>query len=390
MSLKRNPSLNETKSGLRTVPLILSSLAAVGMLAVAIKVHHLLTPLLIALTIAYIAEPLLSRLERHRIKRRAAATGLYIICLTTFALAGILLGPGIGNQARRLYQNVSTLAKEDGSAMSDAQQEPEDNGQPAAGNGSVDEENRSFLRRIEARISEWEPWARDYLRSHADKIAAQAAGLSISVSKNIAAGLGNAAGFIFGLILVLVFTFFFMLHFREMAETVRQYIPAAHRDRVLRILSRIDAAVSNFFRGRLLICLVSAAVYLIGLRLSGIEFWLLIGLAGGLLSFIPVLGVILPMIPACAFALLSSHPWASLTGVLITFSIVQWVVEPVAGTLILSSKVKMHPVTVILALLVGGSLFGVFGVILSIPFSAVVRILGEEFLLPPLREMAED
>jgi predicted PurR-regulated permease PerM len=89
-------------------------------------------------------------------------------------------------------------------------------------------------------------------------------------------------------------------------------------------------------------------------------------------------------------SVLSSHPWASLTGVLITFSIVQWVVEPVAGTLILSSKVKMHPVTVILALLVGGSLFGVFGVILSIPFSAVVRILGEEFLLPPLREMAED
>ncbi len=75
-------------------------------------------------------------------------------------------------------------------------------------------------------------------------------------------------------------------------------------------------------------------------------------------------------------------------GVLVTFSLVQWVVEPVAGTLILSRQVKMHPVTIILSLLIGGYLFGVFGVILSIPLAAIVRILSEEFVLPPLRDLA--
>jgi predicted PurR-regulated permease PerM len=56
----------------------------------------------------------------------------------------------------------------------------------------------------------------------------------------------------------------------------------------------------------------------------------------------------------------------------------------------LSHEVKLHPVIIIMSLLIGGQLLGVFGVLAAVPVAAVIRILGEEFLLPPLREMAEE
>jgi predicted PurR-regulated permease PerM len=173
-----------------------------------------------------------------------------------------------------------------------------------------------------------------------------------------------------------------------MMETLRAYIPARYRTRILRITGKIDTAVAHFFRGRLLICVISGVIYVTGLKLSGIDFWLLIGIAGGILSFIPFLGVVLPIIPACILAVLTVHPWLSLLGVLMTFSCVQWVIEPLAGTWILSQEVKLHPVTILLAMLIGGTLFGAFGIILSVPLAATVKILGEEFILPPLRELA--
>ena len=68
----------------------------------------------------------------------------------------------------------------------------------------------------------------------------------------------------------------------------------------------------------------------------------------------------------------------------------QAVVEPLVGTLILSHQVKTHPVVIIIALLIGGTLFGAFGMILSIPLAATVKILAEEFIIPPLKDLAEE
>ena len=410
----------------------LAFLAAVAILVLAaiVALRRILTPVAVALAIAYIADPLLNWLERHQVRRWLATVVLYAGCLALLSLAAATLGPKIGNQAQRLYQYVSGLARDYGATVlrSDAVQSgpearkaagaapaggaEEDTGksrpfrQDLGGRGEQEaaagtESGDSIQSResgvsasglpgaISERLPEWAARVRDYLHGHADEIASHVAGWAVTAVQNAVKGLSNAASFVLGLVLVLVFTFFFMLHFRRMVRAVGRYVPAAQRERTLRIVGRIDSAVSDFFRGRLLVCLIAGVVYVVGLRLCAIDFWHLIGVAGGVLSFIPILGVILPLIPACAFALLTAHPWASLLGVIVTFSAVQWVVEPVAGTLILSRQVRMHPVTVILSLLIGGYLFGVFGVILSVPVAAVARILGEEFVLPPLRQMAE-
>jgi len=381
---------------------LIPALAGVTLLALAVVLRGVLTPVAVAFVLAYIAEPLLAGLERRRVRRWISVSVLYVVGLILMAVAGLTLGPSIGRQARSLYRDVAVLArdyggtflefeKEDAAAKEESAPRKEaavGGGQDTAGNAG--QEDRAGLRTggFGGGLPEWASGARSYLRTHADAIAGRVAGWTVMAGRNAAQGLSSAAGFIFGLLLVLVFTFFFMLHFREMVARLKAYIPAVHRERTLRIVRDIDAAVSNFFRGRLMVCVIAGIVYALGLRLSGIDFWLLIGLSAGLLGFVPIVGTMLPFIPSAAFALLTEHPWASLLGVLATFAVVQWIVEPVAGTLILSRQVKMHPVTIILALLIGGSLFGFFGVLLSVPLAAIAGILGREFLLPPLRELA--
>lgn len=394
----------------RNLKLAFLAIVGIFLVVVAIILRTVLTPVLISLVLAYVADPLLGWCERHRIRRWVATTLLYIVCIGLIGFLTAALGPRIVNQTQRLYRYVSGVAMNYGSAVLESGSEGAPGGSPDAESGEAadrgqevpgtgnngaqqslsGEKTGGILWKLGIPVPEWKMRARNYVQSHADEIATKIAAVAVAVWQNAIKGLSSAAGFVFGLVLVLVYTFFFMLHFRDMTSTVKRHIPAAHRERTLRILGRIDSAVSNFFRGRLLVCLIAGVVYVIGLRISGIDFWLLIGLAGGILGFIPFIGVILPIIPACAFALLTGHPWGSLIGVLVTFSIVQWIVEPLAGTMILSHNVKMHPVTILLALLVGAYLFGMFGVLLSVPLAAVVKILSEEFILPPLRELAAE
>ncbi|MBN1557699.1 MAG: AI-2E family transporter [Lentisphaerae bacterium] len=360
--------------------------AAVLILAAAVLLRRVLTPVLVAFILAYLADPALGWLERHGLRRGIATALLYAVCLAALAAAAVFLGPRIGRQTRRLYREAAGLARDYGSGMLDAEAteaaagSAAENARPGQAAGDADGAPPG---------GPWAQRAREYVARNADRVASRVAALAVAVARNAARGLSNAANIALGVILVLIFTFFFMLHFRDLVAAVDACIPAAYRARTRDIVRRADRAVSNFFRGRLLICLVAGVVYVAGLRLSGIDFWLLIGVAGGVLSFVPILGVVLPLIPAGAFALLTEHPWASVAGVLLTFGAVQWVVEPLAGTLILSREVRMHPALILLALLIGGALAGAFGLLLAVPAAAVLRILWREFVMPPLRDMAE-
>jgi len=392
---------------------VLLLVVGVILLILVVALRRVLTPVLIALVLAYIADPVLSWLERHRVRRWVAVTLLYCVGLGLIALLVVVLGPRVADEARRLYRYVSEVAEEYGppllesaaESFSDAAKDTtgapvvphgtEESALVVGGDPAFPAQEESLERRNgdSDRLSEAMPdiggRLGEYVHEHADRIASGVLTVFVAVGRNAVRQVSRVANFVLGLILVAVFTFFFMLRFRAMAASVKRHIPVAHRARTLHVIGRVNTAVSNFFRGRFVVSLSSAVIFSAGFRLSGIDFWLLVGLTAGLLEFIPILGVILALVPACALALLTPHPWVSLVGVALTFAVVEWLVEPVLGTFVISREVKLHPVTIILALLIGGELFGMFGMIASVPIAAITRILGEEFVLPPLRALAK-
>jgi predicted PurR-regulated permease PerM len=361
----------------------------------------------VSLVLAYIFEPVIRWMEGRGIRRWLAVTLIYVLGAGVLALFLIIFVPKAVSQTGKLYNEVSAAAKRYGitpwGQEADAEpkpatepkraREPAADGEPkkaeAPDTPETDAAAEEKKPEQEEEVREQVAALKDLLREHADKIAVKAAGVFYTAMQRAYQGVSNFLGFVVNSILVVFYTFFFMLGFRRMQEAGKRYLPAEHKDRMLRLVGDIDKSVSSFFRGRLIVSLISATVTSVGLWLSGIDYWLLIGIAAGVLGFIPFVGVIVPLIPAVAFAILSGNPWPSLIGVAITFTIVQAVVEPVIGSAILSKELKLHPVTLVIALLVGGKLFGMFGAVMSVPLAAVAKILGQEFLLPPLKELAE-
>jgi predicted PurR-regulated permease PerM len=404
MNKESSPPFTQTR---RFKGIVLLCIAVLLLLAAAF-LKDVLTPVLVGFLLAYIFEPLLMVMEKMRIRRVFGVVLLYLLLFLTLILAGMWITPRLASQSARLYRNISGSTMRLGLGLPASEQEARERGElltkeqggGEAADSSTEDDSKSS-EAGEQKSSGEGGWisetlgisikdTRALLARNADKIANRIAELFTAVLQKTGRGISNAVGFVFNTLLVLVFAFFFMLRFKQIKAAIRRYIPAANRATTLRVIGKIDCAVSNFFRGRLLVCVIAGFVSSIGFLLSGIDYWLILGIAAGILGFIPIIGVIVALVPACAFAVLSTHPLGSLIGVAITFAVVQMVVEPLIGTFILSHEVKIHPILVIVALLIGGQLFGTFGMILSIPLAATVKILVEEFVIPPLKDLADE
>jgi predicted PurR-regulated permease PerM len=114
----------------------------------------------------------------------------------------------------------------------------------------------------------------------------------------------------------------------------------------------------------------------------------LIGMAAGFLGVVPYIGVFLAFAPAVVLGYLTGGV-GGVVGVAIVFALAQ-VLEAILIPLVLSKGMSLHPVSILVALLVGAELFGVFGMIISVPLAATVKILMQEFVLPPLKALADE
>jgi predicted PurR-regulated permease PerM len=204
--------------------------------------------------------------------------------------------------------------------------------------------------------------------------------------------LGAIGGLLIDLILVPIYAFFLILAMPAIRSGIKDFIPAKHKDGTLRIVREIERAVSAFFRGRLIICLLCSLVGVAGflvLQLFGVSvpYGILFGVLLGLATPIPLAGIVIA-VPAVALTMI--QPGATpIDGVMVfvVYGLVQ-ATEAVLIPVVLGREVEIHPVWLIIALLLCGKLLGVLGVILAVPIAATVRILGREYLWPRLRAWA--
>jgi sporulation integral membrane protein YtvI len=327
------------------------------------------TPILVALIIAYVLDPLVLRLEKLRLPRWGAVTLVYVCFLG--ALAGTLLAvvPPVVRQAQKLPGYVEELSKQ----FSNPDKEESDvDTTPKAENPP-----ESLTDRL-----------KESLRENADEVADRTVAFLRQALEQAVVTIRDVISILLQTALVFIFTFFFLLGLHPFYKRVRRHLPGRYRDEILRVTQRLDQSYSNFFRGRLTICVTSGVLTSVGLLIVGIPFWLLIGMMVGVLGIIPFVGVMLGLIPALTMGFLIGG-WQMALGVAIVFAVVQSL-EPLLTPIVLSRGMRLHPVTILIGLLVGGRLFGLFGAVISVPLVSTVKILSEEFLLPPLRELAEE
>lgn len=193
-------------------------------------------------------------------------------------------------------------------------------------------------------------------------------------------------------VLIPMFAFYFLLSFNDMVAALRAHLPAVYAPTILNVVAAIDRSISDFFRVRLVVCAIVGVICSLGWMIVGVKHSLPLGALAGAFNLAPFLSVFaLP--PALIFAYLSVDPgenWAMIVGLtFVVFLIAQGVESFILMPLFVQQTSGLHPVTTVIALLIGAEAGGVLGMLLAIPFASTLKLLGVEYVLPELRRLAQ-
>ena len=220
--------------------------------------------------------------------------------------------------------------------------------------------------------------ARNLLQSYAPSmaVAGQRAGVTVA---HLVSSLGQwtlgAIVFLANLALFAFVAGFLLKDFDKLVANARTLIPYRYRPKVEEIALKIHDQITSFLRGQLTVCLCLGVMYIVGLTASGVPFSIPIGIFGGIAAFIPYIGITLTIIPSVILTLLAHGLSWHIVGVLVTFSVAQFLEGTFLTPKIVGDKVGLNPVWVILAILVFGNAFGFLGILLAVPMAASLKVL---------------
>jgi predicted PurR-regulated permease PerM len=190
--------------------------------------------------------------------------------------------------------------------------------------------------------------------------------------------IGNVAGGIFGVVTILILTFYMLVDSDSLRTQALLLFPRRHRARVDAASREAMVKVSAWLGGQLLLAGVIGATSAIGLWALGIPFFYVLALVSAVGEMIPVVGPILSAIPAIAVA--STVSTKAVVFVIIFFFLQQQLENHILVPKIMSHQVGVSAVTVIVALLIGGSLLGIVGAILAVPTAAILQVVAAELI----------
>jgi predicted PurR-regulated permease PerM len=181
-------------------------------------------------------------------------------------------------------------------------------------------------------------------------------------------------GWVATLILIPVVLFYLLLDWHKLLQRIAGAVPRRWVVQTVAMAQEVNVLLAQYLRGQLLVMLVLAAYYSVGLTLAGFDVALPVGILTGLLVFIPYLGFGLGLMLALIAAVLQFSDWTGLIAVAIIYGAGQLIEGFVLTPRLVGERIGLNPLAVIFALLAFGQLFGFVGVLLALPASAVLMV----------------
>lgn len=337
--------------------LILHVALPVGLVVAAWALREALAPVVAALFLAYAFSPLVDRLQRHRVPRSAGSILVLAVAVGLFLAVVLGLLPVILGEFHRFAQRLPEMLE------------------------------RVVHERLPAIEETFGVDLPDDLRSAIAQIAEKARGWAPDAVGPIAGALGRvlsgAFSFfsaLFTVLLVPILTYFFLRDFPDLVASVRAQIPERHRRGVEDYVREVDGIMGSYLRGQLLVVMCLTTFYAIGLQAIGLHLGLEIGLAAGVLSFVPYAGFVVGLALALLMAAITFEGTWTYVGIGCVFAVVQAVEGLVLTPMLVGRRLGLGTVWVLVAVLVFGSLLGFTGVLLAVPLGAVFRASARRLL----------
>ena len=306
-----------------------------------------LTPFVAAALLAYMGDPLADRLQRLKMPRTVAVVAVFLITFLVLALLILLIGPLIKTQVGALFQ-----------ALPDIAHKVEQVWLPTV-TGWLNLEAGDDV------------GIGPFLARYSDMVGSWSGKILLSVSKSG----GALAAAVLSLFLIPILTFYLLRDWDSILVHVGALVPESQRETVFHLARETDDVLSAFLRGQILVMAALAVIYSVGLGLVGLKFAIAIGVVSGLVSFVPYLGFVFGIALAGLTVALEPNPLWQLVGVVITFTLAQFIEGSILTPKLVGDRIGLHPVIIIFAVVAGGQLFGFFGILLALPAAAVLSVV---------------
>ncbi len=313
------------------------------------KLFKILTPFFMAVIIAYAIYPLVIRFERMGVKRGYSILIVYVFTGLTLGLFILYMMPHVVANAKELFNTLPDIAN------------------------SYRELFNQYISKIKS--SRWPNEVKNIVFGELNvgtgvvqRYAAQAMKKSINI-------LASSIGILFNLVLSMILAYYFLKDIDNIKKSSLMLAPKKMRNELINIGRELNQIITNFIRGQLTTALIVGALETAGLYLVHVKYPFILGVIGGIANIIPYFGPVLGAIPAVALALLQSPTKAALAA--LVFIIVQQIDNAFISPRIIEGKLGLHPITTIVAVLVGGEFFGILGMLLGVPVTAMLKVLAK-------------
>ncbi|MBB6673898.1 AI-2E family transporter [Cohnella nanjingensis] len=307
-------------------------------------------PFLVAMIIAYVLNPIVGLLHERRMPRTAAVLLIYAVFICCCVVILVNVTPMFVGQVQELNEHMPELTMRAQSFMDHFNNNET---LPDSVRSGINRAIAGLERQIAVRISDF--------------------------ANNIRAVVN-----VFFLLMIVPFLAFYILKDMDVIErAVFKYVPRSRRQGTVRLLKEIDAALGSYIRGQFIVSICIGITAYIGYLVIGMPYPLLMAGFVALFDIIPYLGPFLGALPALIMACTIS--WKMALFVVIVNTLCQTLESNVFSPQVVGRTMKMHPLTIIFVLLVGGELAGIVGLLLAVPVYAALKVIVQHMFAHYIR-----
>jgi predicted PurR-regulated permease PerM len=332
-----------------TRPLLFWITMLAAIIAVVVLLREILLPFVAGMVLAYLLDPLATRLEQLGMNRLLATLAIVALFIAGVSALIAVSAPIIVHELVYFIEN-----------------------------------SPRYLRQLQALADDPQrPWLRKIIAegiNHAERsfseLAALAASWLASFLRSAWSG-GRALLAVFSLVVVTPIVACYLIYdWHRVIAVIDHWVPPVHRETVRALAREIDSTIGGFVRGQSALCLILAVSYALMLTLIGLGHGMLIGFSAGLISFVPYLGSLLGVLVSTCVAIAQFWPnWMLIAAVPAVFLIGQLVADYLLSPYLIGRRVNLNPVWLMFALFAFGYLFGFVGLLIAVPLAAAIGVL---------------
>ncbi|SMO85695.1 AI-2E family transporter [Melghirimyces algeriensis] len=310
-------------------------------------VQTLFFPFLCAGVLYYLFRPIVYFLETKGVQRVYSILLIYLLFIGVIVLFIFLVGPLLSKQVTRLVSEFPDL-----------------------------------IDSLKARLVELQenPWVGEYFEEkNLEKLTQDFTDFLSSSITTIVTNIANFFGILANIVVVFVtvpFILFYMLKEGEQApKQILRLLPSTQRTEGRRIMTDMDKAISSYIQGQVLVSICVGILVYIGYLIIDLDYSLLLALITMFTNVIPFIGPMIGTVPALIVAFIDVDSTFMVIKVLIVTVLVQQLEGNFISPQVMGRTLNIHPLTIILLLLVAGSLGGFLGLLLAVPTYAVLKVV---------------